>query len=144
MAPIGRRSRNRPVLLPDRQFHATRLLSALHVDTAGTNGRRPPGGAAETRSDVDVADIATRATSGAIWTYASYTTARVLVFVGMAVVARLLRPEEYGLFSMAAVATNLLEGSYDLGLRRGLIYCGGALRSMNVLGTGFVLSLGAG
>ena len=76
-----------------------------------------------------MADLAARTASGAIWTYASYTTGRALVFVGMALVARLLRPDDYGLFNMAAASINLLEGSYDLGLRRGLIYFGGSVRA---------------
>jgi glycosyltransferase involved in cell wall biosynthesis/O-antigen/teichoic acid export membrane protein len=91
-----------------------------------------------------MADLAARTASGAIWTYASYTTGRALVLVGMVVVARLLRPEDYGLFSMAALAVNLLEGSYDLGLRRGLIYFGGAINVWNLHRTGFVLALATG
>jgi glycosyltransferase involved in cell wall biosynthesis/O-antigen/teichoic acid export membrane protein len=62
----------------------------------------------------------------------------------MTLVARLVQPEEYGLFNMAAVLINLLEGSYDLGIRRALIYFGGAVGAASLRRTGFVLSIGAG
>ena len=91
-----------------------------------------------------MSDLAARATSGAIWTYASYATGRLLVFFGMAAVARLLRPDDYGLFNMAAVSINLLEGSYDLGLRRGLIYFGNSVRGWSLQQTGFLLSVAIG
>ena len=69
--------------------------------------------------------LAARAASGAAWSYASFATGRLLVFVGLAIVARLVGPEEYGLFAMAAAGIYFLEGSYDFGLIRGLIYFGG-------------------
>jgi glycosyltransferase involved in cell wall biosynthesis/O-antigen/teichoic acid export membrane protein len=90
-----------------------------------------------------VVDLGARTASGAVWTYASYATGRAFVFLGMATVARLVSPDDYGLFNMAAVGISLLEGTYDLGLRRGLIYLG-AVRAWGMRQTGFVLSLGAG
>jgi glycosyltransferase involved in cell wall biosynthesis/O-antigen/teichoic acid export membrane protein len=68
----------------------------------------------------------------------------MLVFAGLAIVARLLRPEDVGLFGMAAVGINLLEGSYDFGLRRGLIYFGGPGHLPALFHTGFALTLGLG
>lgn len=56
----------------------------------------------------------------------------------------MVQPEEYGVFNMAAVLINVLEGSFDLGLRRALIYFGGALRVSNLRETGFALSVGIG
>jgi glycosyltransferase involved in cell wall biosynthesis/O-antigen/teichoic acid export membrane protein len=91
-----------------------------------------------------MAAIAARAVSGAMWTYASYASGRMLVFAGLAVVARLLRPEDVGLFGMAAVGINLLEGTYDFGLRRGLIYFGGPGQPPALIQTGFALTLGLG
>src|SRR5262245_6280136 len=91
-----------------------------------------------------MANLTTRAASGAVWTYASYASGRLLVFAGLAVVARLLRPEDFGLFGMAAIGINLLEGTYDFGLRRGLIYFGGADRMPGLHHTGFALALGLG
>jgi glycosyltransferase involved in cell wall biosynthesis/O-antigen/teichoic acid export membrane protein len=90
-----------------------------------------------------VANLGARTASGAVWTYAAYASGRVLVFVGLAVVARLLRPEDVGLFGMAAVGISLLEGTYDFGLRRGLVYLGGH-RIPALLRTGFALALGLG
>jgi glycosyltransferase involved in cell wall biosynthesis/O-antigen/teichoic acid export membrane protein len=91
-----------------------------------------------------VASLGPRTASGALWSGASYTAARVLVFVGVAVIARLLRPDDYGLFAMAALGISLLEGSYDFGLRRGLIYFGGSDDVSMLLQTGFALTLSLG
>ncbi len=91
-----------------------------------------------------MANLGARAASGAMWTYAAYAVGRVLVFVGLAVVARLLRPEDLGLFGMAAVGIYLLEGTYDFGLRRGLVYFGGHGGIPALLRTGFALALGLG
>jgi glycosyltransferase involved in cell wall biosynthesis/O-antigen/teichoic acid export membrane protein len=88
--------------------------------------------------------LSARAASGAAWTYASFATGRVLVFAGLAIVARLLGPEEYGLFAMAAVGIYFLEGSYDFGLTRALIYLGGEHPPGSLIRTGFVLAVGLG
>ena len=56
-------------------------------------------------------------------------------------VARLLGPEQYGLFAMAAVVIYFLEGSYDFGLIRGLIYFGGGHSPGNLMRTGFLLAV---
>jgi glycosyltransferase involved in cell wall biosynthesis/O-antigen/teichoic acid export membrane protein len=63
------------------------------------------------------------------------------VFAGLAIVARLLGPEQYGLFAMAAVGIYFLEGSYDFGLIRGLIYFGGEHPPGNLMRTGFLLAV---
>ncbi|MBV9898111.1 MAG: oligosaccharide flippase family protein [Chloroflexi bacterium] len=114
------------------------------MDAARNRSGHKASGASDDFADLIVSDLAARTAIGALWTYASYATSRALVFVGVAVVARLLRPEDYGLFTMSAVAINLLEGSYDLGLRRGLIFWGSAVRACNLQRTGFVLSLAVG
>src|SRR5215469_13767767 len=108
MARNRRWSRDFAAVLPGCQPDAPRLVSALLVDAAGARGGGAAGRTRNPAAELGVADLATRATSGAIWTYASYTTGRALVFVGMAAVTRLLRPDDFGLFNMAAVAINLL------------------------------------
>ena len=90
---------------------------------------------------MSMASLSARAASGAAWTYASFAAGRLLVFVGLAIVARLLGPEQYGLFAMAAVAIYFLEGSYDFGLIRGLIYFGGEQLQGNLMRTGFLLAV---
>jgi len=90
---------------------------------------------------MSVATLPARVASGAAWTYASFAAGRVLVFGGLAILARLLSPEEYSLFAMAAVGIYLLEGSRDFGLTRGLIYFGGEHPSGSLLRTGFVLAV---
>src|SRR5258708_19664495 len=88
-----------------------------------------------------MASLSARAASGAAWTYASFAIGRLLVFTGLAMVARLLGPEQYGLFAMAAVVIYFLEGSYDFGLIRGLIYFGGGHSPGNLMRTGFLLAV---
>ena len=90
---------------------------------------------------MSVASLSARAVSGAAWTYASFAAGRLLVVAGLAIVARLVGPEQYGLFAMAAVGIYFLEGTYDFGLTRGLICFGGEYPPRSLLRTGFVLAV---
>ena len=54
------------------------------------------------------AHLSTRVASATVWSYAAHAIGRGSVLVGLAVVARLLTPQEFGVFGMAMVAVNLL------------------------------------
>jgi O-antigen/teichoic acid export membrane protein len=58
-----------------------------------------------------------RLARGAIWSYGAHFAGRLVVFLGLAIVARLLSPQEFGLFAMATVVANFLELVRDFGLR---------------------------
>jgi PST family polysaccharide transporter len=81
---------------------------------------------------------------GAFWSYAAYGAGRGVTFVGLATLARLLGPDEFGLFGMAMVLVNLLEVSRDLGLQRALVFLGCAGDAERVRRTGLVLTVGVG
>src|SRR5262249_61428323 len=99
------------------------------MDASGARSGGATSSARPTSPELVMAAIAARAVSGAMWTYASYASGRVLVFAGLAIVARLLRPEDVGLFGMAAVSIYLVGGGYVFGVRRGLSFFGGAGRA---------------
>src|SRR5438477_10336581 len=144
MARASRGRRDSTGVLPRGQPHAACVVPALHVDLVGVGSRRVSHQSGAGGADVNVADVGARATSGALWTYASYATGRLMAFAGVTLVARLLRPDEYGLFGMASIGINVLEGTYDFGLRRGLIYLVSPARLSAVLRTAFAITLGLG
>ncbi len=80
----------------------------------------------------------------AFWSYAAHVAGRVIAFVGLAILARLLTPHDFGLFAMAMVAVSFFEVSRDFGLRRALIYFGRSDESEAVFDTGFGLTVAAG
>jgi PST family polysaccharide transporter len=81
---------------------------------------------------------------GAFWSYAAHFAGRGVTFVGLVVLARLLGPEQFGLFGMAMVLVNLLEVSRDLGLQRALLYVGCSDDAERVRRTGLVLTVAVG
>ena len=90
------------------------------------------------------ARLGTRVASATVWSYAAHAIGRGSVLVGLAVVARLLSPQEFGVFGMAMVAVNLLEVVKDFGLRPAVIYLLGSEEPGPVLDTAFYLSVGTG
>jgi lipopolysaccharide exporter len=93
---------------------------------------------------VITARLGTRVASATLWSYAAHVVGRGAVLVGLAVVARLLSPHEFGVFGMAMVAVNLLEVVKDFGLRPAVIYLLGSEEPGPVLDTAFYLSVGTG
>jgi PST family polysaccharide transporter len=67
-----------------------------------------------------------------------------LIFGGLAVLARLLGPREFGLFGMAMAAVSFFEVARDFGLRGALIYYGRLDEAEAARETGFWLGLGVG
>jgi len=65
--------------------------------------------------------LGTRTARAMVWVYASYVGGRALVFVSMAILARVLTPEEFGLVALALIVTTALETLKDLGLTQALI-----------------------
>ena len=93
---------------------------------------------------VAIGALAGQVASSALWTYASYAVGRLLVFGGLVAMARLLQPDDFGLFGMATVPIGWLGVSYGFGLGRGLIYFGEREDASRLLEVGFSLSLGVG
>src|ERR1700730_9006029 len=141
MARTGFRHRSRAGLLFVEQHDAARLVSEVPLDVAGARGGSASAADLCETGAVSKGGLAAPPASGAAWSYASFATGRLLVFAGLATVARLLGPEQYGLFAMAAVGIYLLEGSYDFGLIRGLIYFGGEHPPRTLMRTGFLLAV---
>jgi PST family polysaccharide transporter len=90
------------------------------------------------------ARLGARVASATFWSYAAYAVGRGSGLVGLALVARLLSPHEFGIFAMAMVAINLLEVVKDFGLRPAVIYLLGTDEPGPVLDTAFYLSVGSG
>jgi O-antigen/teichoic acid export membrane protein len=65
--------------------------------------------------------LGTRTARAMVWVYASYVGGRALVFVSMAILARVLTPEDFGLVALALIVTTALETLKDLGLTQALI-----------------------
>lgn len=84
--------------------------------------------------------------SSAVWSYAAQFGGRGIVFAGLAVMARLLTPTEFGVFGMAMVAVSFLDVGSNLGLMPALIYLTHADEAEAELArdTGFVISVGGG
>src|SRR5688572_1122901 len=88
--------------------------------------------------------LARRVAGGAVWSFCGHIGGRLMVLVGLTVLARFLTPHDFGLFGMAVVAVNFFEVSRDLGLRRALIYFGHSDDPRSVYQTGFFLTMGIG
>lgn len=65
--------------------------------------------------------LAARTLRGMFWAYGSYAVGRVLVLISVAVLARLLSPDEFGLVALAIVFTTLMEVVKDLGVGQALV-----------------------
>lgn len=59
---------------------------------------------------------------GTLWTYASYYSGKVLVFISTVILARLLLKEDFGIAGYALVVIGFLEMLSDLGIGPALIY----------------------
>jgi O-antigen/teichoic acid export membrane protein len=66
-------------------------------------------------------NIARKATSAIIWNYLSFFLGKVLVFITIAILARLLTPKEVGIVALAMIAINYFTVVQDLGLGAALI-----------------------
>ncbi len=66
-------------------------------------------------------DLSTTAARAVAWNYASFASGKVLVLVTMAILARLLSPEEFGIVGFATLAIAYLAVLKDLGLGAAVI-----------------------
>ncbi len=73
------------------------------------------------RVEAGAAPLGTTAARAVLWNYLSFASGRLLVLVTMAILARLLTPEDFGLVGFAAVAIAYLTVLRDLGLGAALI-----------------------
>ena len=65
----------------------------------------------------------TRATlRGTLWTYLSYYSGKLLVFISTVILARLLLKEDFGVAGYAVVVIGMLEVLSDMGVGPALIY----------------------
>ncbi|HLA65956.1 MAG TPA: lipopolysaccharide biosynthesis protein [Acidimicrobiia bacterium] len=69
----------------------------------------------------DTAELGTTAARAVLWNYASFAAGKVLVLVTMAVLARLLTPEDFGIVGYATLVVAYLAVLKDLGLGAALI-----------------------
>ncbi len=65
--------------------------------------------------------LGTKTLRSAFWAYGSYVGGRLLVLVSVAILARVLVPEDFGLVALALTFTALLETFRDFGLSQALI-----------------------
>ena len=75
-------------------------------------------------SDMNAAstnNIADKATRAVMWNYLSFFFGKVLVFISIGILARLLTPKEVGIVALATVAINYFTIVQDLGLGAALI-----------------------
>ena len=63
-----------------------------------------------------------RAVRGVLWTYVSYYSGKLLIFLSTVILARLLSQEEFGVASYALVVISSLDVLSDLGVGPALIY----------------------
>lgn len=73
----------------------------------------------ESRPDTDA--IGTSAARAVLWNYASFASGKMLVLITMAVLARLLTPEEFGMVGFATLVVAYLAVMKDLGFGAALI-----------------------
>lgn len=66
-------------------------------------------------------DLGTTAAHAVVWNYLSFASGRALVLVTMAILARLLTPEEFGIVGFATLVTAYLAVLKDLGLGAAVI-----------------------
>src|SRR5262245_54226056 len=91
--------------------------------------------------DVDIKQLRRRATSGARWTATATGVRVVLQFVQLAILARLLRVEDFGLMSIANVVLAFAVAFADAGVSNAIIHYRDAKREelsslywLNVIG----------
>lgn len=72
-------------------------------------------------TDVRGGDLGTTAARAVAWNYASFAAGRMLVLVTMAILARLLTPEDFGIVGFATLAVGYLSVLRDLGLGAAVI-----------------------
>ncbi len=65
--------------------------------------------------------VGQRALRGVAWAYGSFVGGRLLVLASIAILARLLTPEEFGIVALALVLIALLDAVEDLGVNDALI-----------------------
>ncbi len=73
------------------------------------------------RSDAPARGLAAEATSALSWSYLSFASGRLLVMVTMAVLARVLTPQEFGIAAFATLVVAYLSVLTDLGFGAALI-----------------------
>ena len=69
----------------------------------------------------ETGELGTTAARAVMWNYLSFASGKVLILVTMAVLARLLTPEDFGIVGFAAVAVAYLAVLKDLGLGAAVI-----------------------
>jgi O-antigen/teichoic acid export membrane protein len=76
---------------------------------------------------------------GTFWTYASYYSGKLLVFLSTVLLARMLTQDDFGVAGYALVAISFLEVMSDFGIGQALIYF---TRTPETVDTAFWLNLG--
>jgi lipopolysaccharide exporter len=83
-----------------------------------------------------------RVARATLWSVAAHVVSLVIVFGGLAVLARLLSPSDFGLVAMATAITGFFEVTRDLGIGSAMIYHAGRREdSESIFSTGLVLSV---
>jgi O-antigen/teichoic acid export membrane protein len=82
-----------------------------------------------------------RIAKGSIWLSAGQIISTSIVFVGSIFIARLLKPDEYGLISIALLFPGLLLGLLDLGVSEAIIRFSSLDRGRGYLSTIFVFKI---
>jgi O-antigen/teichoic acid export membrane protein len=76
---------------------------------------------------------------GTFWTYASYYSGKLLIFITTVILARLLSQDDFGVAGYALVAISFLEVMSDCGVGQALIYF---TRTPDTVDTAFWLNIG--
>ena len=92
--------------------------------------------------DTTPSDLGTTTARAVMWNYASFAAGKALVLVTMAILARLLTPEDFGIVGFATVAIAYLAVLKDLGLGGALIQRKEDVWARKRRYDGFVLLLG--
>jgi PST family polysaccharide transporter len=83
-----------------------------------------------------------RVARATIWSIAAHVVSLVVIFGGLAVLARILSPGDFGVVAMATAVTGLFEVTRDLGLGSAMIYHAGHRDDSDpIFSTGLLLSM---
>src|SRR4051794_1490940 len=83
-----------------------------------------------------------RVTHAALWSVAAHAVSLLVIFGGLAVLARILSPADFGVVAMATAVTGVFEVTRDLGLGPAMIYWAGRRDDPDaIFSTGLLLSM---
>jgi O-antigen/teichoic acid export membrane protein len=101
-----------------------------------------------TMSTDELTKIATEAAGGGLYLFMGNTSSTVILAVGVIIVARLLGPHDYGLYTLAVTIPTLLVGLSDVGMSYALVRLpaksksdGDPARASRLIKLGFLLKL---